>query len=341
MNSIEENLKGKIRKSFQTLKWQRERRIKFCDIFDREDVILPSDLRADEFYDRVPIAAFNPGAGEIKNGKVDIYPRINFDCIYNQSPSVIGKFQYDLERNPHHYILDIEIYPDRRSELRGCEDPRIYEDDAIFNVLYTGWGVNVDNDPKAYLMLYGNGKKDFFVISSKNGFYLPDSNKDAAILNFKKSEIRMLARSCLSGGEQVCWSCTGTLEPTEMLEETFEVQLVPNIHEKGVGWSTNAIKLSKSEYLIGWHSIRKSNLMYANGLAIVDEFGNLKGISDYLLYPQGKKEWIGNHYGVIFGCGLRQWKDRLYWFGGISDWAIGIFSVDMDKALSSIKGYTR
>ena len=63
----------------------------------------------------------------------------------------------------------------------------------------------------------------------------------------------------------------------------------------------------------------------------------MKAVSDYLLVPQGIDEWVRNRYGVIFGCGLVKYNDQLIWVGGISDWAIGIFHTDFEKAMSQMR----
>jgi predicted GH43/DUF377 family glycosyl hydrolase len=107
--------------------------------------------------------------------------------------------------------------------------------------------------------------------------------------------------------------------------------------ELKAGWSTNTIKISQNEYLVGWHGESKEDLIYRNGLAIIDNEGNLLGITDYVLSPKGIIEVYGDRPGVIFGCGLIMYKEFIYWRGGISDYAIGIFRTSLDKIFEIVR----
>ena len=344
MNSIEDRLKAKIKEA----KYKKSRRSKAVkkNIFDRIAVISPNALRTTNYFNRTPIAAFNPGVSSVyERGKLDIYPRLNYDCVYNQSPSAIGKFQIDLDRlfhtgdNPAFCSTEVVIYPQNPWEIHGCEDPRVYQKNGNPHILYAGWGT-CDGEKKSVLALSSGKEKDYFRISSRKDMVecIPFSNKDAAILNYSVDHrLDLLLRLDLGDKKLFCWSGEGWADTYEIIEDTLEVQIIPNEYETRVGWSTNAISLNKHEYLVGWHATMKQNLEYRNGLAVVDALGNLKAISDYLLTPQGIEEWVGNRYGVIFGCGLVKYNDQLVWVGGISDWAIGIFTVGMDTALSELR----
>ncbi len=48
-------------------------------------------------------------------------------------------------------------------------------------------------------------------------------------------------------------------------------------------------------------------------------------------------EKYGDRPHVIFGNGLVLVKDTLYWVGGVSDYAIGIYSIELDKILEKLK----
>ncbi|GAI40311.1 unnamed protein product [marine sediment metagenome] len=119
--------------------------------------------------------------------------------------------------------------------------------------------------------------------------------------------------------------------------ETLEpVMAVENWEEK-VGWSTNVVKLSGNEYLVGWHGVLKDDRSYRNGLAIVDKGGDILAVSNYLLAPKGLKESYGDCPLVIFGNGLVKYKEDLIWVGGISDYCMGIFATNLEKALEKLK----
>lgn len=72
-------------------------------------------------------------------------------------------------------------------------------------------------------------------------------------------------------------------------------------------------------------------------MAIVDREGYLLAISNYLLAPRGLYEEYGDSSQVIFGDGLVLYKEYLIWVGGIGDYAIGIFTVEVEKALEKLK----
>jgi len=107
--------------------------------------------------------------------------------------------------------------------------------------------------------------------------------------------------------------------------------------ELKVGWSTNAVRVSSNEFLVGWHGVVKEDLSYRNGLALVDEQGDLLAISNYLLSPRGLVEEYGDRSHVIFGDGLVLHNDTLMWVGGVSDYATGVFTTPLQKALDKLK----
>ena len=55
------------------------------------------------------------------------------------------------------------------------------------------------------------------------------------------------------------------------------------------------------------------------------------------MVPKGIEEEYGDRPLVIFGDGLLAYKEKLIWVGGISDYGIGIFMTDLDKALEKIR----
>ena len=69
----------------------------------------------------------------------------------------------------------------------------------------------------------------------------------------------------------------------------------------------------------------------------MDGEGNLLAVSNYVLAPRGLVEEYGDRALVIFGDGLVLYKELLIWVGGVGDYAVGFFSVELDKALEKLK----
>jgi len=139
---------------------------------------------------------------------------------------------------------------------------------------------------------------------------------------------------------EVCWRGYADLGEGLVEEDSLEPVLTPQEWEGKVGWSTNAVELSPNEYLVGWHAMLKSGV-YVNGLALISKEGEMLAVSDYLLIPQGVEELYGDRPGVIFGCGLVKYGEKLLWVGGAADTAIGIYVADLDKALESLRSIRR
>lgn len=107
--------------------------------------------------------------------------------------------------------------------------------------------------------------------------------------------------------------------------------------ELGVGWSTNTVRLSSNEFLVGWHGVLKRDRSYYNGIALVNGEGELLAVSDYFLAPRGLVEEYGDRPLVIFGDGLVLYRDILIWVGGVSDYAIGLFTVELGRVMENLK----
>ena len=315
------------------------------DIFEVRNYISPSDLMVSNYLRKKPLAAFNAGVTE-KNGKVYIFPRLIFD-YYNYTSSV-GMFSMNVEE-----LIDkkwkppletkIILWPQFSWEFLGCEDPRIYQYNDEFYILYTGKGYQENGKRRDVLALaqvdssFGNiTKKGFFGIKSKDGYFIPEFMKDSAFISRKDEEFTMLIRPEFNG-IKACWKAKANLQKMIFSFESLKVIMAPEEWEERVGWSTNAVKISENRYLVGWHAIVKEDLSYRNGLALVDDEGNLIAISDYLLAPHGIDEEYGDRAKVIFGDGLLLYKDFLIWIGGISDYAIGIFVAKVEDAMRKLK----
>lgn len=197
-------------------------------------------------------------------------------------------------------------------------------------------------------MKRGVRKLGYFVIKDGKEEYCPLSNKDSTFLKISGENASMLTRPEISfkikelekrgiDGVRIGWRCKARLNELSLYELEPVLPMYPEYEDK-VGWSTNAWRLSSNEYLVGWHAVLRKDKSYRNGLAIVDEEGDLTGISEkYLLVPKGIEEEYGDRPLVIFGDGLLAYKEKLIWVGGISDYGIGIFMTDLDKALEKIR----
>lgn len=131
-------------------------------------------------------------------------------------------------------------------------------------------------------------------------------------------------------GVKLCWKATANIEEFYLPEEDLEPVFTPEDWESHIGWSTNAVKLSNNEYLVGWHGVSRSDFTYRNGLAIVNENGELLAISNYVLSPIGICKEYGDRPFTLFGNGLIKHKEFLIWIGGIGDCCIGMFITELD-----------
>ncbi len=321
---------------------------KLNDVFEIRNYIGPEDLEVDNYLRRKPLAAFNAGAVE-KNGKIYIFPRLIFD-YYNYTSSV-GVFSLSIEEllnNGWRAPLKTKIilWPQFSWEFLGCEDPRVCIVKDEFYILYTGKGGYRRNekverrDVLAFARInssFNNVKaKNFFRVKTREGYFIPKFMKDSAFISENNGEFAMLIRPEFKG-LNACWSASANLENMTLSLEKMKPVMVPENWEEKVGWSTNVVKISEHKYLVGWHAVVKEDLSYRNGLAMINEKGELLAISDYLLVPMGINEEYGDRAQVIFGDGLIIHDDLLIWIGGVSDYAIGIFVTNLNDAMGTLK----
>ena len=317
------------------------------DVFTERHYIAPQDLRITNYLRTQPAAAFNPGALE-RDGKLLVFPRLVFDYYtYNSS---VGVFALDIEEVIQGRIntpleTEIILWPEKIWEFgHGCEDPRVTTVGESIYMLYTGSkhycmrGQLIKKSVLGFAELgrsFNVQRRGYFTtVNGKESVVL--SNKDSAFIEIDGNTATMLTRPDLQG-EALCWRANADLDSLIIPEESMEPVLVPESWEEKVGWSTNTVKLSNNEYLVGWHAVLKEDLSYKDGLALIDRAGKLLAISDYLLAPQGLVENYGDRAFVIFGDGLVKYEDYLIWVGGISDYGIGIFIARLDEALDKLK----
>jgi len=345
VSAIEKRLWSKAEQHVQSLEGLREPKVE--DIFTRRYYISPQDLLITNYSRTQPVAAFNPGALE-RDGKLLVFPRLVFDYYtYNSS---IGVFELDIEKVIQGRIetpleTEIVLWPEKIWEFgHGCEDPRVMAVNAGTYMLYTGskhyqlHGQLIKKSVLGFAELdrsFNVQRRGYFTtVDGKESVVL--SNKDSAFIEIDGNNATMLTRPDLQG-EALCWRAIADLDSLTIPEESMEPVLAPESWEEKVGWSTNTVKLSNNEYLVGWHAVLKEDLSYKNGLAIVDGSGALLAISNYLLAPKGLQESYGDRSLVIFGDGLVRYKNRIIWIGGISDYGIGIFIAELEEALEKLK----
>lgn len=319
------------------------------DIFTKRYLISPDDFLVANYPRKGPLAAFNPGA-VLKDGRVYIFPRLIFD--YYSYTSSIGVTELSVEELlsggvERPLMTRIVLWPEKPWEaVKGCEDPRVFLSEEGFWVLYTGVGKHEEDEKEVYKSVLGFAelgadfsvrRKGFFSVVGSEGAFIPN-NKDSALVGVQAQHASMLTRPSFPGLPDMCWRAEADLKDLVIPEETLEPVLVAEPWEYKVGWSTNTVKLSESEYLVGWHGVLREDLSYRNGLALVDREGKLLRVSDYLLAPKGLSEEYGDRSLAIFGDGLLQYGGSLIWVGGVSDYSVGVFIANVKEALSMLRG---
>ena len=317
------------------------------DVFERSLYLFPQNFRVVN-YPREPVASFNPAIVFYKNEEVHILPRLIFEYYtYVSSIGITKKvpIQKLIEGKIRNLDVQVVLHPTFLWEILGCEDPRTQMVGEQMLMLYTGKGLVQEGkrkERKDVLALanldasFNVKRKGFFKITWDGEEFTPPSNKDAAFLKIGKDRASMLVRPEI-GGKRICWRCEASLSNLTLDGKTLEPVMANEPWEEKVGWSTNAVKLSSNEYLVGWHGVLKEEESYKNGLAIVDEEGALLAVSDYLLSPKNLPEMYGDKPLTIFGCGLIIYKEYLIWVGGISDYGIAVFKADLEKVLEKVR----
>ena len=337
-----EILLEKIRES---IKARCERNGKEKEVFERIVYIFPTNIVVRN-YPRKPLAVFNPGA-VLKGNIIEVFPRMVFDYYWYSSS--IGKFSLKIEdliqgTVPKEIETDIIIYPTEPWDLRGCEDPRLYTLPSGEDlVLYTGVSLSQEGVMARQalgLLNEGNFRKLGYLTLKLEDERYETFWKDSAVVDWGYRDASLLTRPLVpmeNSGLEVGWF--GFVDKSDLSMDVKEMKpiLFPMSYEQKVGWSTNALKLSSNEYLVGWHGVGQ-DMIYRNGLALVSSDGELLGITEYILSPRRDLiEFYGDRPGVVFGDGLIKYAEKLIWIGGISDFAVGVFAVDYEIALEHMK----
>ncbi len=323
------------------------RKMEVDEVFERLLYLGPEDFKISNFKKSKPVASFNPGA-LLEGDRLLLFPRLIFD--YYKYVSSVGLAELDMNDVLEGTVetplgTRIILWPQKLWEFLGSEDPRVFKQGDDVYILYTGKGYYIEGgeyrrrDVLALAKFYASWKlagKGYFSIVGDKGIFVPVSNKDSAFIEMKNNESTILTRPEIEG-IRVCWRGKANLREMGIYEESLEPVLVHEKWELKVGWSTNVVKVSSNEYLVGWHGVMLEDYSYRNGLALVDSEGKLLAVSNYLLSPRGLIEEYGDRALVIFGDGLLKYKELLLWVGGVSDYAIGVFAVELDRVYEKLK----
>ncbi len=240
----------------------------------------------------------------------------------------------------------IVLWPSESWDLVGCEDPRVVLLNGKYHVLYTARAITSIDGKYKPLQGYAVLSKDlralekkYFRIKSGDGEYIPPSWKDSVFLEIKGGKASMLTRPSIPFHGlllEIGWWSIVDLDEGVVELDSLKPILPLEKWELKIGWSTNTVKISSNEYLVGWHGVGE-DYVYRNGLAVVSIDGELLGVTDYVLEPKGLVEYYGDRPGVVFGNGLVLRGEYVYWIGGISDYAIAVFRAKLEDILSHIK----
>jgi predicted GH43/DUF377 family glycosyl hydrolase len=345
--NVEERLYRKARDFLSSSRGLRQNKTE--DIFDRKLYIVSErDILMENYQRERPKMAFNPGS-MLDGRTLTVFPRLIFD--YYTYTSSIGKFSLDVEDvlggEPGLPVkCDVILWPRRLWEFRGCEDARVFKRGGQVVMLYTGYGYFPEDGNMSTAIVqafvgfddkWTPGERNYLRVKSTEGdSFVPKASKDSTIIGLRGDEATLLTRPLIKDIE-IGWRAEADLKEAVMDERTLQPSLPFEEWELKVGWSTNVVKISSNEYLVGWHGILKEDYSYRDGLAIVDGEGQLLAVSNYLLAPKGLNEEYGDRPLVIFGSGLVVYKEYLIWVGGVCDYAIGFFVTELDKALTKLR----
>lgn len=341
--ALEERLR---RKALDKARWLRGfRSPETLEAFERIAYVFPTDVRV-EGYPREPVAVFNPGA-LLEGGSLLVFPRMIFD--YYGYTSSIGLFSVNVERLLSGEVekplpTEIVLWPRELWEFRGCEDARAFAHDGLLLLLYTGFGYHHSAGGLELKWVQGLAaldkglrvvKRGYFSIESGSERFAPKM-KDSAIVRAGGARALLLCRPTF-GDVEVCWRGEAALDMLTIAGDSMEPVLAHEEWEFKVGWSTNAVKVSSNEYLVGWHGVLKQDHSYREGVALLSSDGELLAVSNYLLSPRGLVEEYGDRPLVIFGNGLVLCGGKLLWVGGVSDYCVGFFAADLEAVLEKLR----
>jgi len=301
-----------------------------------EQVLWPNQFFIRD-YKRRPLAVFNPGIVKINN-TFYLYPRLIFE--YRRYISAIGLIKTTLEQilDPNNsFEAQLFIYPELREEELGCEDPRCFLDGNKIWILYSGkhLGQRYAEDPCNFVFSQMIGYHDldsveFQKLGSIHFFYNFPSVKNGAVLRKIDRDHLMILFRPWQNRKEIPWS--GILNLIDLKVVKCKPLFKLGWFQEKLGWSTNAVKID-DRYIVLYHALFQDG-SYRHALAELNDDGELIATSNFFLSPKYLPEIYGDRLNTIYGCGLLEYKGRLWMFLGLGDFCIGIYSMDLGEALS-------
>lgn len=310
---------------------------KTVEIFERVYYLDPIDYKVIN-YPRQPTSVTSPGVVLI-NRMLYIYPEVSFNVL---SFSSIGVFKVSIERILEKSVLKplglrILLWSTKPWEEQGYREPLAsYFSNNIY-LAYSSLKVNGEALPVITILDRNLVPKN--IVNPKIIFLgkieYPKVVKNLILLDIcrDKSPLLLTLRSSIVGG---CWYSNILYDTSLILSADFKPVIAPENWEKEVKWITNPLKISSNEYLVGWQSITNEG-RYFNGLALIDDSGQLLAVSNYLLTAKTLVEVYGDKPGVIGGGGLVKYKEYIMWIGGLSGYGIGFYIAKEDKVFNALK----
>ncbi len=348
LEGIVSSLKAKVEKRKKAIQGLRSRRVK--EVFERVAWIPPHSIVVSNLALRHPSAVFNPGV-VYEGGTFKVFPRLITGYFwYSSAVGVFSLSESLVSDGGAPRVLEgpfearIVVHPSEVWDIAGCEDPRVDKVGDKYLVLYTGVSPKWDKVHGLAVQGYVFLDEDFNIVGGKRYFRLEGFRggegiywwKDSAVLDIRGAKAHVLTRPSIEDIE-IAWRAVVDLDTGAIDPESMEPILGTEPWERKIGWSTNAVRLSSNEYLVGWHGVDRESHAYLEGVAVVSREGELLGVSDYLIEPRDLNEMMGDRPAVIFGCGLARVGDQLYWFGGAADTIIGIYRAPLDDVLETIR----
>ncbi len=343
LDEIEEFLVRKVLSSYKSLRGLRRGR-KVPNVFKRLGYLVASQITVSN-YPRKPLTAFNPSL-VVKDNDVHLFIRLIFDYYDYVSSVAYAKTEIDeVEMLPKsELVTKLVLYPSTPNEIkRGAEDPRAHEYFNDFLIFYTAVGVRDGGlwPKQGYAVLDSHSldvkRKGVLYLSDGTSNYQLPSWKNTIAIRYMRNEMNVLTRPLIAGHEVIWRGVLSTRDSAWTLNyREMDVFMVNEPWEVKVGISTPPVKISSNEYLVGWHAINQ-DLVYLNGLAIVNPEGELLAVSEYLLWPSTIEELYGDRPMVIYGSGLMKRNSDVFWIGGVADYAIGIYRADLNDIMEEMK----
>ena len=268
-------------------------------------------------------AVFNAGA-IFYNDLVHLIYRATDISSNGQAGSYINSLGYAVSSDGIHFNrLEKPILTnDTPQEQRGPEDPRIVKIGELFYMLYTGYGGRFDGDYRVCLATSKN-----LIKWDRVGVLLDEPNKDASLFPDKiNGKFVMLHRRVPD-----IWLCYSQ-DLLTWKDHTIVMKTKPesNWENEKIGISGPPIK-TDAGWLLIYHGVSEDHF-YRQGVALLDLENPTKLIArnpDPIFEPDLEWELKGHVNNVVFSCGHVILDDKLYFYYGGADTAIGLATMKL------------